>query len=242
MNIPPVTKNLLIINALFCLASLVLPPVMGRFFGNPFELSRFLGLHFFLAKDFNILQPITYMFLHSTHSFSHILCNMFSLFMFGPVLERYFGGKRFLIFYIVCGLGAAVIQELMWFIDFYPLIFHKIVPIDSFGNVYENSFLYNTAITIGASGCVFGILLGFGMLFPDDVIFLMIPPMPIKAKYFVILYGILELFLGVANFRGDNIAHFAHLGGMLFAYLLIRYWKKRRNNDYYDTGRGFGRW
>lgn len=204
-SIPMVTKNLIIINLLFWLASLVFP-----------QMTTILGLHFFRAENFNLVQLFTYMFMHG--SFSHVFFNMFAVFMFGRILEQVWGGKRFLIFYLVCGVGAGLIQELVQFIYLYPYMSY---PAESFN-------MFNT---VGASGAVYGILLGFGMLFPNQPIFIFPLPVPIKAKYFVIGYAALELFLGVSNRVGDNVAHFAHLGGMLFGYFLIRYWRKQKTNN-----------
>ena len=185
-SIPMVTKNLIIINLLFWVASLVLPKV-------GIDLVQLFGLHFPGVKDFYPFQFVTYMFMHDTHSFAHVFFNMFGVYMFGRVLENVWGPKRFLIFYMVTGIGA------------------------------------------GASGSVFGILLAFAMLFPNVPLYLMFIPIPIKAKYFVIFYGLAELFMGVANNGGDSVAHFAHLGGMLFGYFLVRYWKKKD----IDNGRYF---
>ncbi len=220
-NIAPVTLNLIIINALFFLASLVFPHL-------GINLTSVLGLHYWTASDFNLAQFVSYMFMHA--NFNHLFFNMFSLFMFGSTLERVWGGKRFLTYYIVCGLGAALVQELVWMYEIADImkyeqvnLGHKIISVSE----YINRFF----ITIGASGSVFGILLAFGMLFPNAELFLLFIPIPIKAKYFVIGYGIIELFLGVSNFSGDNIAHFAHLGGMIFGFILIKIWKKQDSNN-----------
>ncbi len=234
-TIPTVTKNIIIINLLLWLASLKFT-----------VMTDWLGLHFFLASDFKIHQVVTYMFMHSTR-FDHVFFNMFAVLMFGRVLEQTWGPKRFLIFYMVTGIGAALIQELTWYIDMKPFLddvnrylltgevgnlgkYWSIRP----GELYTDEAimtardqLLNRMVTIGASGAVFGILLGFGMLFPDTPLFIMFIPIPIKAKWMVIGYGVLELFAGVSNFAFDNVAHFAHLGGMLFGYFLIIYWRKK---------------
>lgn len=192
-SIPAVTRNLLIINLVVWLACL---------------LFRQLELHFALfnydSGYFSAYQLVTYMFTHA--QFDHIFFNMFALFMFGGVLENYWGQKRYLIYYMVTGIGAGLVQLLVCHLQ---------------GIVYP-------VPTIGASGAVFGLLLAFGMLFPDTPLFLMFIPVPVKAKYMVIGYGLIEFFFGVANRTGDNVAHFAHLGGMLFGIILILYWKKRR--------------
>lgn len=224
-SIPPVTKNLIIINLLFWLAEIVLPRV-------GIDLVKYLGLHYFAASDFNAVQLVTYMFMHDPGSFGHVFFNMFSVFMFGRTLEMVWGSKRFLIYYLTTGIGAGLVQEVTWFFSLRDAIDATIVQ----AGWETTRTLLNNVITIGASGAVFGILLAFGMLFPNAELFIMFIPIPVKAKYFVIFYGIVELFLGVGNFSGDNIAHFAHLGGMLFGFFLIRYWKKKG----FGNGQYFG--
>ena len=187
------------------------------------DLVKYLGLHYFAASDFNAVQLVTYMFMHDPGSFGHVFFNMFSVFMFGRTLEMVWGSKRFLIYYLTTGIGAGLVQEVTWFFSLRDAIDATIVQ----AGWETTRTLLNNVITIGASGAVFGILLAFGMLFPNAELFIMFIPIPVKAKYFVIFYGIVELFLGVGNFSGDNIAHFAHLGGMLFGFFLIRYWKKK---------------
>jgi membrane associated rhomboid family serine protease len=189
------------------------------------DLVNLLGLHFPGAKSFNPVQLITYIFMHDPHSFTHIFFNMFAVYMFGRVLEKVWGPKRFLVFYMVTGIGAGLIQELVWFIELRDVIFSGYDTINQSG-LSESEFL-NFFITIGASGAVFGILLAFGVLYSN----VPLKPIPIKAKYFVIGYGLIELLMGVAQFEGDPVAHFAHLGGMLFGYIMIRYWKKKGRND-----------
>ncbi len=225
-SIPPVTKNLIIINVLFWVASLALPRV-------GIDLVDLLGLHFFGAPDFKIYQLVSYIFMHDTRSFSHVFFNMFAVYMFGRVLENVWGPKRFLTFYLVTGIGAGIVQEAVWFFGLHDLLFasQELVNIGG-GQIIGKGDYLNYFVTIGASGAVFGILLAFAMLFPDVSLYLMFIPIPIKAKYFVIFYGLAELFLGVASFGGDTVAHFAHLGGMLFGFFLIRYWKKQ------DAGNG----
>lgn len=223
-RIPVVTKNLVIINVLFWVASLALPKV-------GIDLVDLLGLHFFAAEDFYLFQIVSYMFMHDTHSFAHVFFNMFAVYMFGRVLEQVWGPKRFLIFYMVTGIGAGLIQELTWAFDLRDVIAapQELVNIGG-GQILSKPEFYNLFVTVGASGAVFGILLAFGMLFPNVPLYLMFIPVPIKAKYFVIFYGLAELFLGVADFSGDSVAHFAHLGGMLFGYILVVIWRRRGNN------------
>lgn len=225
-SIPTVTKNIIIINVLFWVATIVLAR-------TGVNLVSWLGLHFPGATDFYAFQIVTYMFMHDTQSFTHILFNMFAVFMFGRILENVWGPKRFLFFYLVTGIGAGLIQELVWFVNLQDVL-QASQPLVEYGGpsaVTKAEFL-NFFVTIGASGAVFGILLAFGMLFPNVPLYLMFIPIPIKAKYFVVLYGFAELFMGISNFGGDNVAHFAHLGGMLFGYILIKYWRKK------DAGNG----
>lgn len=223
-NIPMVTKNLIIINLLFWVASLALPKV-------GIDLVNILGLHFPGAKDFHLYQIVTYMFMHDNHSFAHVFFNMFGVYMFGRVLENVWGPKRFLIFYMVTGIGAAITQELVWLytVNDFAMANHV-----SLSYLIANDQTLNYLITIGASGAVFGILLAFAMLFPNVPLYLFFIPIPIKAKYFVIFYGLTELFFGVSNFSSDSVAHFAHLGGMIFGFFMVWYWKKKdRNNGQY---------
>ncbi len=245
-NVPIVTKNLIIINALVWLATVVL----GRM---DIHLEQILGLHYVGSSGFFPTQLVTYMFMHDSSSFTHILFNMFAVFVFGRIIEQVWGPKRFLLFYFVTGIGAGLVQELTWYIDLRPFLqavndyqlngdssvlsnYLNVVsgvsyPIDMV--VAAKQQLLNRMITVGASGAVFGILLAFGMLFPNAPLYLMFIPIPIKAKYMVIGYGLIEFFAGVSRFSGDNVAHFAHLGGMLFGFFMIRYWKKK------GVGNGF---
>ena len=209
--LPPVVKHLLIINALLFLATFTL----NRF---NVDLSDYLGLHFFLAKDFMPYQLLTYMFMHA--NFEHIFFNMFALWMFGNTLENIWGSKRFLLFYIVCGLGAGICQEVVQFIDFGMRTDWKGLAVLNDG-MRE---VLNTWNTVGASGAVYGLLLAFGMLFPNSRIYLYFL-FPIKAKWFIIGYAVIELLSGF--FSSGNVAHFAHLGGMLFGLILILIWKKK---------------
>lgn len=222
---PTVTKNLIIINALLFLATLVLEQRFG------IDLNDILGLHFFLADKFNPAQLITYMFMHG--GWSHIFFNMFAVWMFGRVLEQVWGPKRFLFYYILCGVGAGVVQEIVQFIH-YEAVLSAYANVDLGGRIVPMADYLNLMVTVGASGAVYAILLAFGMLFPNQQLFIIPFPFPIKAKYFVIGYAVLELYLGLSNNANDNVAHFAHLGGMIFGFILIMYWrKKNRNNGTY---------
>ncbi len=235
-NIPPITLNLIIINAIVWLAMLIVPSRLG------IDIVSIGGLHYFTSPDFGAWQFITYMFMHSTQSFSHLLFNMFGLFMFGSTLERVFGQKRFLFFYITVGLGAALIQE-----GIYAIWIHNLASANGFNSetmaiiakgmvpagVTHAQYMAGAEIyslinapTIGASGAIYGILLAFGMIFPNLPLYFFFIPIPIKAKWMVIAYGVLELTLGVTGMQ-SGVAHFAHLGGMVVALLLIVYWRKK---------------
>lgn len=211
---PPVVKNLLIINLLFFMAESFLPAGVGN------RIVEIFGLFYWESPFFRPWQVVTHMFLHG--SWSHLFTNMFALWMFGRIMEQSLGSKRFLIYYFVCGIGAALLQLGVNAIE---IAAAKSDLATNPALAYSVRQMINTP-TVGASGAIFGILLGFGMLYPNSSIMLLIPPIPMKAKYFVIIYGILELTLGISG-RMDNIAHFAHVGGMLWGYLLLRWWKKR---------------
>ncbi|TWV14193.1 rhomboid family intramembrane serine protease [Bacteroidaceae bacterium HV4-6-C5C] len=224
---PTVTKNLLIINVLAFLATLV-----AQTYGV--DLEHYLGLHFFLASDFNVAQLVTYMFMHG--GFTHLFFNMFAVWMFGRILEQVWGPKKFLFYYLVCGIGAGFIQEAVQFIQ-YETVLAAYDNVNTGSAIIPMQDYLNMMTTVGASGSVYGILLGFGMLFPNQQLFIFPLPIPIKAKYFVIGYALIELYSGLANNPGDNVAHFAHLGGMIFGVILIMYWKRKNkgnNGDYYN--------
>lgn len=266
LNLPTVVKNLLIINGLMLLGTWVL----GQ---TGVNLKQIFGLYFFESEHFMPFQYVTHMFMHG--DFFHLLFNMFALFMFGRVLESVWGPKRFLIYYMLTGLGAAALHTFVLWLDYNTmnkafvafsntptpdllLAFVKNYlgsPTSEFYNFInhwsdnpDNSLLISqgvdlgqmafhnavnnaNALTVGASGAVFGILLAFGMLFPNTELMLIFPPIPIKAKYFVLGYGVIELYSGFMN-STDGIAHFAHLGGMLFGFILIKYWNKHSNRFY----------
>ncbi|MDR0970091.1 MAG: rhomboid family intramembrane serine protease [Lentimicrobiaceae bacterium] len=262
--LPPVVKNILIINALFFLATITFDSVFRV------DLVRYLGLHYPAASHFNPYQFVTYMFMHG--GFAHLFFNMFALWMFGNALENVWGAKRFLIYYFVTGIGAGIIYLIWISVQIVPTVgsidsFIQTRDLDilntflgehrfrvgqseliSFNNIltrlnvdpenrealqaavnfmtnYKQTYL-NQFVVIGASGSVFGILLAFGMMFPNSLLYIYFA-FPIKAKYFVIAYGALELISGIMDNPADNVAHFAHLGGMLFGFLLIKYWKKK---------------
>ena len=227
-NIPIATRSLLIVN----IAAFFICVTLGGNAQQGFYLNNLLGLHFFMAADFHVYQLFTYMFMHG--GWSHLFFNMFALWMFGRIVEQIWGPKKFLVFYLVCGLGAGLMQELAQFCSVYTQLYQS-API-SIGKalqlMHQYSVQLNGLTTVGASGAVYGILLGFGMLFPEERIFIFPFPVPIKAKWFVIFYAAIELVSAILS-SGDGVAHVAHLGGMLFGYFLIRYWQKHPNR-YFD--------
>lgn len=233
--LPPVVKNLLIINVLLFIATGILQsPALN------IDLTKILGLHYWRSELFSPWQIVSYMFMHG--NIPHILFNMFAVWMFGTHIENRWGSKRFLNYYLLTGFGAAFLHYLI--IHFQIINLESVMNYDQImiilneGIVPEGIsresaqklfFLYNTPV-VGASGSLFGILLAFGVLFPNTLLYLYFA-IPIKAKYFVIGYGLLELFSGLSNNPQDNVAHFAHLGGMLFGLLIFAYWKLK--NEYY---------
>lgn len=236
--IPPVVKNLIIINVIMLFVTFILN-LRGL------DLTRILGLFYIQSPEFKPFQIVTHMFMHG--GLWHLVFNMFALWMFGRVLESVWGPRRFFIYYFVTGLGAAALHTLVNFIEFQHLagqmdsetvqmVMSQGTEIFSQGKNFSDpqagslNLMLNIP-TVGASGAVFGILLGFGMLFPNTQLMLLFPPIPIKAKYFVMGYGAIELYLGVTQ-SGGNIAHFAHLGGMLFGFILIKYWNKNTRHFY----------
>jgi len=268
-NIPEVTKNLLIINVIAFFAIFALQEPLG------IDIRSFLGLHLWNSEAFNPYQLVTNMFMHG--DWVHLFFNMFILWMFGTILERVWGAKRFLMFYMIAGIGASLLYLLAAHIEIAP-------NVQAFDNFLDNpsvqtlevlrnhgdlvqyasydaelthqfntetryaynvlqqnpddvtalnqsvdfmtklkAFYLNSRLAVGASGAIYGLLMAFGMMFPNQVLYIYFL-FPIKAKYLVIILGAIELFMGVQNMEGDNVAHFAHLGGMLFGYLIMRQW------------------
>ena len=206
---PPAVQNLLIANCVVFLAMTLLDEI---------RIYELFALFPVPSPFFEIWQPVTYMFMHG--DFSHLFFNMFALWMFGRGLEQELGTKRFLIYYLVCGIGAALVQLGTAQIDLMRLSEASIA--------YQQ---YLCTPTVGASGAVFGLLLAFGMLHPNATIMLLIPPIPMKAKWFVIIYGLIELIFGVSG-RMDSVAHFAHIGGMFWGWLLLMWWKYQDGKRY----------
>ena len=232
-NIPTVTKNLLAINVLMFLALLVAEK-------QGVDLNSVLGLHLFASEGFQPYQLVTYMFMHA--SVTHLFFNMFALYMFGRTLEYMWGAKRFLVYYLVAGIGSALVQEAIGMVRYHEAL-DGMSPLDvelvlsrGFDALREGKNFVNPQLahlnvvlnstTVGASGAIYAILLGFGMLFPEERMFVFPVPFPIKAKYFVMGYVVIELYLGVSG-SADGVAHFAHLGGMLFGFILILFWRNK---------------
>ncbi len=236
-SIPPVTLNLLIINVLLW--------VITSLFANRIDLANLLGLHFVTSELFMPHQLITHMFMHG--STSHVFFNMFAVFMFGSVLERTWGSTKYLVYYLLTGLGAAALQLLITYIRIHAI--EAELPADLVARVYaeganalaqSKNFIDPLAAKlndllnipmVGASGAVFGLLVAFGMLFPNVELMMLFFPVPIKAKWFVMGYGVMELVLGVLDNAGDNVAHFAHLGGLITGFFIILYWRKKAKSN-----------
>lgn len=221
-NIPIVTKNLLIVN----IVAFLITYILGKDASGGYVLNDLLGLHFFMASDFHVYQILTYLFMHG--GIFHIVMNMFMLWMFGAIVERVWGAKKFLFYYIVCGIGAGLFQEVVQFFELYQLNASTYSMLDFFRVASENASRLNGYTTVGASGAVYGVLLAFGMIYPNERIFVIPIPIPIKAKYLVIGCALIELYSSY-NSTEDGIAHIAHLGGMVFGFFMIRYWRKQTN-------------
>jgi len=262
-RITPMVKNILIINiGIFILQAMINLPFISLF-----------GLRVVFAEEFQVFQFLTYMWIHG--GFGHLLGNMFAVFIFGPLLEQVWGSKRFLTFYLACGIGAGVLFGAADFMEKYPMkkdaeayvanpnpedfmLFvmdyrtnkSSTTQLANFADTYYDnpnnaSYIrqsqqyvmdiydsFSNIPMVGASGAVFGILMAFGMLFPNTVLYLLFPPIPIKAKYFVMFYAAYEVYAEIARSPGDNVAHLAHLGGMLIAFVLLKMWQKSSNRFY----------
>lgn len=236
-NIPPVTRNIILINILVWILEMIMPK-----FGD--SIISMLGLHFWESPKFNPFQLISYMFIHSNSTVMHVLFNMFTLYMFGRMMESVWGSRRFLIFYLICGIGAAIVQEIVWHFTWMHEYIEGIARLNSLSYSQMQSIVHqavvagdpewtdamvkmkNSLLCVGASGAVFGVLLGFAFVFPNIPMYLFFIPVPVKAKYMVAGYAVLEFFLGISG-SGTLVAHFAHLGGMLFALILLLIWKHR---------------
>lgn len=272
-TLPSVIKNLLIINILMFIATQVFRESLG------IDLVSILGLHFITAPDFKPFQFVTYLFMHG--DLAHLFFNMFAVWMFGSVLENVWGPKRFLVYYLITGFGAGLIQYLVFYLQMAPFLetvsmvqdnltvnsFEELVNTADFQSKFSYEFIYqydafareynmalqdnpakalslasqflidfkhqylNSHVVIGASGSLFGLLLAFGIMFPNTLLYIYFL-IPLKAKWFVMIYGAIELISGLRSNPEDNVAHFAHLGGMLFGFIMIMIWKKNRNHFY----------
>ena len=211
-NIPEATRSIIIIN--------VLVMIMTSLSGDA-TYERF-ALFYPTSPFFRIWQPVTHMFMHG--GFWHLFFNMYTLYFFGRVLEERWGAKKFLIFYFVTGLGAALVHTGVEWMQ----MNHWMSQVAD-GSIAAQAKIHALKMTptVGASGAIYGVLMGFAMLYPDAVLSLIFPPVSMKAKWFVLIFGGIELLTGVTGV-GGGIAHFAHLGGLIFGYLLIMYWKKKR--------------
>lgn len=241
-NLPQAVKGLLIINIAVFVLSFIVEATMN------IDLARVIGLYFYKSDLFKPYQIITHMFMHG--GIMHLVFNMYALWMFGQIIERTWGAKKFLIYYFITGLGAVVLHTFVNYLQYQSITAGmSSETINMVLNEGANIISHNKnwtdpdvgalnllmhIPTVGASGAIFGLLLAFGMLFPNIKLQLMFIPIPIKAKYFVMGYGAIELYMGVQNAAGDNIAHFAHLGGMLFGFILIKIWDKTNRNNYYQ--------
>jgi membrane associated rhomboid family serine protease len=229
-RLPVITKNILIINVLLYLACEAIPVLKEPLTGYYFE-----------SESFQFWQIITHMFMHG--GITHLFMNMFGVYMFGALLESYWGAKKFLTYYVICGLGAFGLHQFISYIEIHRLISQMPAELvdevlangrqalmDSKNFVDHSAAQLNLALNVGlvgASGCLFGLLIAYGMLFPNSELMLLFLPFPVKARYFVIGYGVIELLLALANRQGDNVAHYAHIGGMLIGYIILKYWQKQ---------------
>lgn len=220
---PPVSKNLLYLNIAVFLLTYV-------FSTKGIYLPDFLGLHYIDSPQFKPFQIFTYQFVHA--GLLHLAFNMFGLYIFGTRLENIWGAKKYLFFYLFCVAGAAFFL----FVTDGFRIYQETGFLAPRGKVNEISFsvyeIYNK-VTIGASGAIMGLLAAFAMLFPNTEMYFLFIPFPIKAKYLAIGYGIIELYQGIANSAIDNVAHFAHVGGLIFGFLLVLYWNKTDKSSFY---------
>lgn len=230
-NTPTVVKNLVIINALFYLVKTL---GNGMFLGQ--HMDTLLGLHYISSPDFRPWQLVTHMFMHG--GFWHLFMNMFGLFMLGSPLEYRWGSKRFLTYYGICGIGAGLLYLGVQAFDYNALMAQLSpeqvaqVRLQGHDHLFDNDAMNSLAQLfftdlVGASGAIFGLLVAFGMLYPNVELMIFPLPIPIKAKYFVLLYGGYELYAGLANHSGDNVAHFAHIGGLVVGFITVMIWRKR---------------
>jgi membrane associated rhomboid family serine protease len=229
-NLPPVSKNLLIINILCFLPFLLFNSSMSASFYNS------VSAHYFDSPLFKPWQPITYMFFHG--GWMHIIFNMFALYSFGSVLEYSMGSKKFISFYFICGLGGIALQMIVQGIEVHGILGTfttadieqtvNSLPLEQAKKLYG---IYLSSM-VGASGAIFGLLIAFGMMYPNAELMIMFIPVPVKAKYIMPVYIVLELFLGLSQFNGDDVAHFAHLGGAVLGFIMVKLWHLQGPKDY----------
>jgi rhomboid-like protein len=236
-NITPVVKNLLIINIIFAIAEIILR--------NRFDMEDIFAIYYFNSPKFHVWQVVTYMFMHAPIDSQpeHILFNMFGLFMFGPILEYSLGSKRFLNLYLLCGIGAIFFQWVMQAVEVYQITGGITLPRPLTGDVLYQ-FGHDLAGTqkladvfftpvVGASGAIFGILVAFATVYPNMELFVFFIPIPIKAKYVISVYVLIEIYESVVQMSGDHVAHLAHIGGAIFGFLLVKIWGVRRMDNFY---------
>ncbi len=210
----PVVFNLIIINVLVLAAQHIV---------TQFDITTWGALHYFKSNGFKPHQLITHMFLHDKASFAHIIFNMLALWMFGAILERFWGSKKFLIFYLVCGLGSAILVQFTIPFSAEQVANAQHIPVSIVEELYQS---------IGASGAIMGVMAAFAYLFPNTELFMFLIPVPIKAKFAIPIMALIDLFGGLYRIEGDSIGHFAHLGGALVGFLLVLYWNKNRKTFY----------
>ncbi|WP_421946134.1 rhomboid family intramembrane serine protease [Pedobacter sp.] len=224
--IPPVVKNLLIINILLFVATYLLPNL---------NLGNLLAVYYFDSPNFRFWQPITYMFMHG--GIGHIFFNMFALYSFGSLLESRWGAKKFLTFYFITGLGALALQMAVQAYEVHSVL-GQVTMFEGWQKQISSEEALGTlqgvygSQMVGASGAIFGLLVAFGMLYPNAELLILFIPVPVKAKYIIPVYILIELSLGIAQIQGDSIAHYAHLGGALIGFILVKIWKDKNTNFY----------
>lgn len=229
-NLTPVVKNILILNIIFFLGTQILHT-------QGIDLENYLSAFYFNSPYFKVWQIISYMFMHA--GWMHIFFNMFALFVFGPALEYMMGQKRFLEYYFITGVGALLLQWAVQAVQVHNIIgsyavYHGDISAYSNQPGFEQLMMIYGVPILGASGAIFGLLVAFGMLFPNVELFIMFIPLPVKAKYAVIGYILIELYSGFAQMSGDSVAHFAHLGGALFGFILVKIWGLRKPNNFFN--------
>ena len=241
-NLPPVTKNLLLINILVYFVSLVLS-------SRGVDMIHILGSHYFGSVFFEPYQIITHMFMHSVSDFMHILFNMLLLVMFGAHLEKIWGAKRYFIFYIACGLGSYLLYSSIGIYNLFELknelitlgydvqqididFSRGMIPVTGAPSIIKEYYHYNVSSLVGASGAIFGLLAGFAILFPNTELMLLFPPIPIKAKYLIGGYIVFEIYNSIYK-SGDTVAHLAHVGGAIVGIILVLIWKKQDRKNFY---------